>query len=348
MANLITGGDGRFGTATEASALLSRGFMQGDPPPGVAAYWIGWKNGGPGGGHTAGTIVDPAGGNVNVEMGGANGGGAFGAGAAGASSFPNRAWIQVAGGEDPNAASNFSGGASSAAVQGASARVTSAKASVTSAQASLDQANAAVNDAKTKGASADKVATLEKKRDAAQQRLDAAQGRQTAAETRLSEVTEKAADNAEKGSGAGGMDASSLGQSMFSGLLQGMGLDGSVFSNPFEWPNVKSAMALANFGGGLLKGVMGGDDTEGTASGGGGGIPGLTGLSSMLQPIGPQALSPVDPNTTVHRQASGAPPGPAVVVQGNVGMDPRGFTQRVEAAQNQAFRRSGLNAVRPA
>jgi hypothetical protein len=112
MANFITGGSGRFSTGNEADALTSRGFTPGDPPPDVSAYWIGWKNGGPGGGHTAGTILDPTGGNVNVEMGGASGGGAFGGSAAGASSFPNRAWIAIAGGENPNTPNTFSGGPS--------------------------------------------------------------------------------------------------------------------------------------------------------------------------------------------------------------------------------------------
>ena len=59
IANFITGASGRFATGNEAQALSARGFQQGDPPSGIAAYWIGWKNGGPGGGHTAGTIPSP-------------------------------------------------------------------------------------------------------------------------------------------------------------------------------------------------------------------------------------------------------------------------------------------------
>lgn len=101
VSNFITGASGRFATGSEAGALASRGFKQGDPPSGMAAYWIGWKNGGPAGGHTAGTIVDPAGGNENVEMGGASGGGSVGGGAAGAKGFPNRAWIELLG-ANPN------------------------------------------------------------------------------------------------------------------------------------------------------------------------------------------------------------------------------------------------------
>lgn len=346
MANFITGGSGRFGTATEAQALLSRGFQQGDPPDGVAAYWIGWRNGGEGGGHTAGTIVDPDGGNVNVEMGGRSGGGAYGALAAGASEFPNRAWIQLAGGEDPNAPNNFGG----AAVQRAQAGVTSARASVTSAQAAVDQANAAVSDAQGKGASADKIAVLEKKRDAAEQKLTAAQERQTAAETRLTEVKEKAAGTAESG-----MDGKSfgqqLGESMFSAVLQSIGLDGSVFANPLDWPNVKSAMAALNYGGGLLKGVLGGtrEDTSAASSGGGAGTPfALPGLTDLLTLSGPQVTSPVDPATTTHGGAAGGAPGPLVAYNGPVtmGVDPRAMTDRQNADMNSAYR-TFLPSVRP-
>ena len=101
VSNFITGASGRFATGSEQGELAKRGFKDGDPPSGSAAYWIGWKNGGPAGGHTAGTIVDPVGGNTNVEMGGRAGGGQFGGSAAGASGFPNRMWIALAGG-NPN------------------------------------------------------------------------------------------------------------------------------------------------------------------------------------------------------------------------------------------------------
>lgn len=123
VANYLTGGSGRFATASEAAALASRGFRNGDPPAGITAYWIGWKNGGPGGGHTAGTIIDPIGGNVNVEMGGASGGGAYGGKAAGAAGFPNRAWYPIGSGDDPSkdnfgGASPFAGGSAVASVTG--------------------------------------------------------------------------------------------------------------------------------------------------------------------------------------------------------------------------------------
>lgn len=341
LANFITGGSGRFSTSDAGAALLSRGFQQGDPPEGVAAYWVGWRNGGPGGGHTAGTIVDPVGGNVNVEMGGRSGGGQFGGAAAGANEFPNRAWIALAGGDDPSK-SNFG---SSAAVQSASASLSSSRAAVTSAQASLQAAEQKVEQLKAEGASADKVAVAEKRRDAAQEKLTAAEERQSAAETKLAEVKEKASQSAE-GRNAQGPDGQGFGQSLVSGLLQGIGLDGSLFSNPFEWPNVKSAMAGLNWGGNLLRNLAGGQD-PGTGFAGGASMPsvGIPNVADFIKPIGPSARQPIQQPDQPHAGA-GAPPGPAVVVNGNVGMDPRAFTQRIDAAQNQAWRRN-MGAVRP-
>jgi len=146
--------------------------------------------------------------------------------------------------------------------------------------------------------------------------LNAAITARTDAET---QITDAATQQAEQKS-SGGPDGSSFGQSLVSGMLQGIGLDGSVFSNPLEWPNVKSAMALANWGGGMLQGLAGGP-------------------AGSTQPIQNQ------PNAA--HAGTGAAPGPSVVVNGNIGMNPRDFTQRVDAAQNQSVRRN-LAAVRPA
>jgi hypothetical protein len=152
--------------------------------------------------------------------------------------------------------------------------------------------------------------------------------------------------------GAAGGDGASLGQSIVSGMLQELGLDGSVFSNPLEWPNIKSAMALVNFGGGLLKSLIGqGSDAAGPDSGtdplarSALGSPGLPDIGGLLPSAGRSAIIP-NAERSAHA-GTGAPPGPSVVVNGNVGMDPRAFTQRVESAHNQAWRRN-MSAVQPA
>lgn len=79
----------KFATGSEADVLRSLGFTMGNGPSG--SYRIGWMNGGPGGGHTSGTLPD----GTNVEMGGARGNGQIGGGAAAWNDgyYTDHAWI---------------------------------------------------------------------------------------------------------------------------------------------------------------------------------------------------------------------------------------------------------------
>lgn len=162
----------------------------------------------------------------------------------------------------------------------------------------------------------------------------------------LAEGGQEAVDQIkDQGSTRQGPDGASFGQSLISGLLQGVGLDGSVFSNPLEWPNVKSAMALVNWGGGLLKSAAGGQDTA--LTGGGGGLPGLNmpHIADFIKPMGAGPTAPI--GTPASGVGLGPAPGPAIVNNGVIGMDPRALTQRADAHQNQAWRKN-MSAVRPA
>ena len=80
---------GRFATANQGEYLAKLGAKSGLKS---GAMQFGWYNGGPGGGHTAGTLPD----GTNVEMGGGNGGGMLG-GSVGANDpqFTNHAYIDV-------------------------------------------------------------------------------------------------------------------------------------------------------------------------------------------------------------------------------------------------------------
>ena len=173
--------------------------------------------------------------------------------------------------------------------------------------------------------------------------LDGALSDRTDAETQLTDMASRQASQLEQQAAANNDLGSSLGSSFMGGIMQSIGLDGSVFSDPTQWPNVKSAMALANWGGGLIQGLSGTADAVGPAGGGGG--MGMGGLGGFLQPLGAgPTLTQTAPDAP--HQGGGQPAGPSVVVNGNIGMNPRDFTQRVDAAQNQAVRRN-LNAVRP-
>ena len=82
---------GRFATGNQREALMGMGFQLGSGTSGDLR--LGWLNGGPGGGHTAGTLPD----GTNVEMGGARGNGQIGGGAAGAShpQFTDHAFLPM-------------------------------------------------------------------------------------------------------------------------------------------------------------------------------------------------------------------------------------------------------------
>lgn len=81
----------RFATGNQREALSSMGFTMGKGPEGTLR--MGWKNGGPGGGHTSGTLPN----GVNVEMGGGRGNGQYGGNAAGAhhSQYTDHAYLRV-------------------------------------------------------------------------------------------------------------------------------------------------------------------------------------------------------------------------------------------------------------
>lgn len=82
---------GRFATGNMRSALLDLGFKLGRGSDGDLRF--GWKNGGPGGGHTSGTLPD----GTNVEMGGGRGNGQIGGNAAPAShgQYTDHAYLPI-------------------------------------------------------------------------------------------------------------------------------------------------------------------------------------------------------------------------------------------------------------
>lgn len=85
IAALVAGVDttGRkFATMTQGAWLAQNGFKRGRGP-GKNAFETAYFNGGPWGGHTAGTIFDSKGQSINIEMGGGRGDGQFGGPAAG-------------------------------------------------------------------------------------------------------------------------------------------------------------------------------------------------------------------------------------------------------------------------
>jgi len=144
--------------------------------------------------------------------------------------------------------------------------------------------------------------------------------------------------------GAGGMDGKDFGQMFVSGLLESVGLDGTLFSNPLEWPTVKSAMAGVNWLGGLLSGGSsgGGGFAAGAADSVGVGgmlsaIPGADALNPG-QLVGSASASTPGMSAFAPHQGGGMAPGPAVDnsinINGPVGMSPTDVITKVHSEQN--------------
>lgn len=88
----------KFATGNEGQVLASMGAKPGLGSGARMAF--GWFNGGPYGGHTAGTLYFDDGDHINLEMGGGRGNGQIGGGAAGADNgqFTDRAYLPLDGG----------------------------------------------------------------------------------------------------------------------------------------------------------------------------------------------------------------------------------------------------------
>ncbi|AHB79551.1 tape measure protein [Mycobacterium phage Validus] len=322
IANYATGLDpfgSRFSTATMDGELAKRGFESGLGPAG--SLNIGWYNGGPAGGHTSATLPD----GTNFEMGGARGNGQFGGSAAGANDpqYTNHAHLPpeffdgLDGGSPTVGSATSPAGASGSYKAATSSQLSSSSRKVDSARTSVKNAQQSVDDATYR-------------RDKAQKRLDElrADGKDTedaehslmVANRELADANERLAKQRDKlgeveaadeelrtkgkfveGSSSGssgeggGLSGADFGRTFVSGVLESIGLDGSLFSNPLEWPTVKSAMAGVNFLGGLLSG--GGQDgaAAGAAVAPGGfaeGVAGAVGLEGLLTSLAPGEANP--------------------------------------------------------
>jgi TP901 family phage tail tape measure protein len=95
--NASPGTGARAGTANFDSYTAGHGLQPGSAPTGVPAYEVTWNPE-----HTAGTIIDPVGGDVNIEMGGARGDGQYDGPDGSRSLSGSTAWMPLQG--DPGAA----------------------------------------------------------------------------------------------------------------------------------------------------------------------------------------------------------------------------------------------------
>lgn len=303
--------DSRMATGNAAEWLAARGFVEGDGGPGTLR--IGWKNGGPGGGHMAGTLPDGR----NVEQGGSVSDFTVGGGAAGAADpqFTNHMYLPLeslypdgqpsgsgrrfgamgygsSGGGGGSGSSGGSGGGYASESERASAiadaedRLATAEGEVREKEARLREVQA---DADAK----------ESDRIAAENDLAETQRDRDKARAELVEAQNKPIGSDRGTDKKGGPDGQGFAKDMLSGALEALGFDGEVFSDPTQWGIWKLFTGGANYVGGLLKNAFGGP--------------------SRLNPYGPAAMPyGGSPAGTQHGRGPGSP-GPGNQGDGGLG-----------------------------
>jgi len=148
---------------------------------------------------------------------------------------------------------------------------------VADSQARIDSAQGRLNELDAKG---DKVTP--RQRAEAERALAVAKREHADAIDALSVAQNKYNSAAAKDKDGNG-DMSSLGGDLFGGVLEAIGLDGSLFKNPFQSGMWKGVTGVANFAGALGQGQAG--QTGSMIPGGsGGGLGGLLGLASSFMP----------------------------------------------------------------
>jgi len=280
------GGSPRTATATEAQWLSAQGFKRG---PGTAGTLrVGFKNGGPAGGHTAGTFPD----GTNFESG--QNGVQFGSRAMGASDFPEQWYLPreadlsgVSGGSS-NFLAGRSGAFSSSGIYGGGAggpaslsstgdtlggiqydsrKIREAEDRVTDRQNQLNNAQTRLNEFLAKQAEGKDVkqSTIDTARTQVEKFTRELEEAQTDLETakqgeyrpgRTSRRSSQSSDGTGEEKQSGNGDWSSVGGMIFGGFMEAFGFDGSVLKNLFDTPTFKSAMAGTNFGLNLLTAAL--------------------------------------------------------------------------------------------
>lgn len=146
---------------------------------------------------------------------------------------------------------------------------------------SQEQAEGRLNELRAKGTATDR------QMEAAEYAVAKAKREHQDAIDGLTVATDKYNKSQAKGQGGNG-DMSSLGGDLFGGVLEAIGLDGSLFKNPFESGMWKGVTGVANFAGALGQ-AQNGSMIPGGSGGGLGGLlgmaqnflPGITGMPGM-------------------------------------------------------------------
>lgn len=178
-----------------------------------------------------------------------------------------------------------------------------------------------------------KESTLQKKRDRIEElKRDIGQAETdlgTARQGKLKEGSKKSGDSSENP-----LDGKELGKMFFSGIMESLGFDGSLFGNILDTPNVKSVVAGVNAFSKPIQSLLGVGDYSESSSGYLGVGSGADPLGSIIGGIGD--VAGVNSMTPGGANAGGAPEGapdqaPVVDMRGaQLGWDPQHTMDKVE------------------
>lgn len=226
------------------------------------------------------------------------------------------------------------GGASARSVRDAQDRVADRDFAVQQAQASLDELNAK-----------DPSKVTQKQRDAAEYRLAKAKREQAQATDDLAATQDSynaAMQDSPLNGGGGSASGSDLGSGLIDGLFEGLGFDGSMFSDPRQWGLVKMFTGLLGAKGGGQGSMVGGLPglgnlfTQGQTStvtaenilpGGG------SGAGNLIAGIGDVAT-----NAFQHGISQPTTIDNSINLNGNQGMDPQAVQTSIQKKQNERSR----------
>lgn len=170
---------------------------------------------------------------------------------------------------------------------------------------------------------------------------------------------------ASSGGGSGGgspfqSQGQQLGQGLLGGIMQSIGLDGSVFGgkSPLDWGAVKLGGGLLNYGMGLMNSMGGGPMGAPAMSGGGGGGL-LSGLAGLIPHPGPgisASAGPAGGSLGINQAAGNNGNGPTNIHYNPINVTaanpsewvtPAQFAANSSAATNQGTRYQGYSTSLP-
>lgn len=176
-----------------------------------------------------------------------------------------------------------------------------------------------------------KQSTLQAARDRVEKlKRDTEQARADLETARQGKFKEGAKDAGKAAGESSGLDGKELGKMFIGGILESFGLDGSLFNNLFDTPNVKSALAGVNAFAPVISNLLGGGSNSGSLGVGSGDPTGGL-IAGIGDAFGVNAFDQESLGTAANDEAALGGGAPVVDMRGaQLGWDPQQTMDKVE------------------